>query len=145
MGYDNRNNTKRENTGRKYLEKDFVSYSEEVKKEFPRYKTTGLHPDVLIQAKRGYIRIYKGNVHPVTKKQIYKWTVLSKLDNDGKQIYCPFDEHLNFLNQYEKWRMSKAVKENHVLEGLEDLASTMHVRHDMPIENADELLEALEG
>lgn len=85
-----------------YTEGDFKKYQEEFRSALSEAQKLDVHPDMVVMRDRKYItleeRTYKG-------KTFYEPVVKVVMSEDGKeQILCPFDNHMEFLKQYEKWK-----------------------------------------
>lgn len=89
---------------RTYLEKDYLQYEKDLASNKKKAEDMGLHPDVLVMAGRGYVRVYK------KANGCHTFAVKASFMESGEQLKCPYDQHVQFLKEYEKWKSAKDVR-----------------------------------
>lgn len=125
---------------KRYSEKDFIEYKNARTALKDEAKEIGLHPDILYQRNKKYLRLQKRGTNKVTNKPIYEILAFVTLGEDGALIDCPMSEHENFLKQFDEWLMSKSGKDKVRTESLEELTKTLDYGIEVDVPDEDEIL-----
>lgn len=89
-----------------YSESDFQNYRNEIERLTTEARTMKLHPDLLYQRNKGIIFLNQHSKKDGTK--FYEPVVKVVLDSNNVEVDSKFDEHSNFLREYDKWRSRKS-------------------------------------